>query len=92
MIPFQTLHTFCQHNKDIHYGVLTKKEVLTELETFKLSYFGQLSCTILCGVCVITFYSFQWILFKLYTHGGLLQMCVWLFDIDQINFDRITAS
>ena len=51
------------------------KSILTELLSFKLSYFGQLSCTVEYGaflyeVCVINFFhSFQWIIFKLYIHG-----------------------
>ena len=41
---FQTLHTL---GKRIAFGVSMKmKPISTELSTFKLSYFGQLSCTV----------------------------------------------
>ena len=54
---------------------------------------GKLSCQV-TGLVVINFlHKFQWIFFfKLYTQVGcILQMCMWLFDIDEIDFDRITA-
>ena len=53
-------------------------------KNYVLFNFGQLSCTIRYGVCVIkSFHSSQWILFHLYTHAGdILQICIWLFDGD----------
>ena len=65
-----------------------KEEINCEgLWPFKLHYFGQLSCTIGYGVCVIiSFHSSQLILSKLNTHvGGSLQIYMWLFDIDEID-------
>ena len=42
-----------------------KNIILTALWPFKLSYFGQLSCIIGYGVCVInSFHNFHWIIFK----------------------------
>ena len=51
---------------------MKKKLFLTELLPFKLSYFGQLSGTIGCRVCVINFFQFSMNPFKtLFTCWGL---------------------
>ena len=50
-------------------------------------------CIVGYGVCVTYFsYSFQWIHFKLCKHtGGIMEICMCLFDADDNNFDGIIA-
>ena len=65
---------------------------MTDLRPFEHSYFRHFS-VVGYGVCVInSFYSFQWMVLKLRRHIiNILKMCMWGFNGDRFNFDRITA-
>ena len=94
MDPFETLHTYCNHNDDAIMMMMMELElILTELRPFKLSHFRQCLHCVGYGVCVVnSSYSFQWLLLKPCVLLVDIMICMWVFDETRVNFDRIMAS
>ena len=86
LIYFLTKHACCGHNE----GVLMV--FFMRLELILTVIFGSF-CAVGYGDCIInSCYSFQCVFLKLCRHiVDILKMCIWAFDGDKINFDRITA-
>ena len=61
-----------------------KLSLTEQLRPFKLSHFR-------CNHLLTQFsHSFQWIVFKPCIHlVNILKMCIWSFDEDEINIDRM---